>query len=215
MKREAFASALAGGALLNGIPGNGLLAQMIDISATPSPIPEVTWHPVEPPKPPPSEGCVNPGKVPLDRPLGLKLRVLDGPDLHLESLHGNAVWLNFFATWCGPCHREMPDIVALANRRYDEGLRVVGIDVGEDDDRVRAFRKKYGIKFPIAMDNNSGVFTALKLFYYPTSMFLKPSGRLACIRRGSLSASEMSSELMKVGLAPPLPAVPTPSSLSS
>jgi thiol-disulfide isomerase/thioredoxin len=204
---------MLGGALVNASPSaNGLLAQMIDVAATPTPFPEPTWHPVPVPTPPPREGCVNPSKLPLDRPLGLTLRVLDGPDLHLEKLREYVVWLNFFATWCGPCHREMPDIVALANQRFADGLRVVGVNVAEEDDKVRAFRKKYSINFPIAMDNKAGVFTALKLVYYPTSLFLKPNGRLGCVRRGLLVPGEMAAELAKLGLAAGPPAGATPSS---
>jgi thiol-disulfide isomerase/thioredoxin len=201
---------MLGGVLLNATAtSDGVLAQLID----PTPIPEPTWR--TPPTPPPREGCVNPAKVPTDRPLRLSMHVLDGPDFHLEQLQGNAVWLNFFATWCGPCHREMPDIVKLANRRFADGLRVIGINVDEDDDKVRGFRKKYNIQYPIAMDKKGVVFDALRLQYYPTSMFFKPDGHLACIRRGSLSADEMGLELTKTGLALDLPSVAAPAATQS
>jgi len=207
MKRGPFTLALLGGVLLNAAPAkDGLLAQLIEAT----PFPEPTWR--TPPTPPPREGCVNPAKVPTDRPLRLSMHVLDGPDFHLEQLQGNAVWLNFFATWCGPCHAEMPDIVKLANQRFADGLRVVGINVDEDDDKVRAFRKKYRIAYPIAMDKHGVVFDALKLKYYPTSMFFKPDGRLACIRRGALSAHDMGAELAKTGLPSDLPAAAEPAS---
>ncbi len=192
MRRRAFAG------LTFGIAGITLLG------ATPSPDPEPTWRLVPAPRPPSHEGCVNPGYLPLDQPMRLAaMPELDGSDFALEKLRHYGVWLNFFATWCGPCHGEMPNIVRLAAERFEDGLRVIAVNVGEHDDTVRPFRKQYGITFPIAMDRSGGLFDSLKLKYYPSSIFIKPDGHLSCIRRGALARREMEDEVNDIAASRP------------
>lgn len=125
---------------------------------------------------------------------------LDGAEFALSNLRQYGVWLNFFATWCAACHGEMPNVVRLAAERFDDGVRVIAVDVGERDDSVRAFRRQFGITFPIAMDRSGGLFDTLKLSFYPSSIFIKPDGHLSCIRRGALSRREMEEELEEIAV---------------
>jgi thiol-disulfide isomerase/thioredoxin len=160
-------------------------------AASPSPAPSTS------PTPFPWDMCAQSAALPYDHPLGLKMRVLDGPDLDLVSYRGKAVLLNIFATWCGPCNNEMPYVVEAATEFADRGLVVVGIDAREPDDTVRAFRKKYGITFPIAMDHNGGFVRALEAgrssdtVAYPVSLFIDPSGYLYCVQNGAMSRYEL------------------------
>jgi len=119
--------------------------------------------------------------LPYDHPLGLKLRALDAPDFDLVKYRGKAVLLNIFATWCGPCNNEMPALVEAA-----------------PDDAVRAFRKKYGIATPIAMDQNGGFTRALEVgtdasahVEYPVTLFIDPQGYLYCVREGDMDAAQL------------------------
>ena len=57
-----------------------------------------------------------------------KLTALDGKPLTLAALQGKVVLLNFWATWCGPCRAEIPDLVAL-QERYKDRLQIVGLNV--------------------------------------------------------------------------------------
>ena len=67
-------------------------------------------------------------KLPLDHPVNIKIRVLDGPDFQLEAHRGFVVVLNFFATWCPPCRSEAADFVAFATKHAGEAV-VVSIEV--------------------------------------------------------------------------------------
>ena len=78
---------------------------------------------------------------------------LDGPRFRLEAYRGKVVFLNVFATWCPPCRAEQPDVVAFAAAHPDD-TAVIGIDVREEDNTVRAYRKKFAIPYPIAMDRH-------------------------------------------------------------
>lgn len=79
------------------------------------------------------------------------LKGLDGKAISLAALRGKVVLLNFWATWCGPCQAEIPDLVALQDR-YDGRLQIVGLDVDDDDaDEVQKYAEKNGIQYPVAM----------------------------------------------------------------
>jgi thiol-disulfide isomerase/thioredoxin len=143
--------------------------------------------------------CEKSDALPYDRPIGLKMRVLDGPEFDLTKYRGKAVLLNIFATWCGPCNHEMPALVETADAYADRGLRVVSIDAWESDNDVRAFRKKYGVDFPIAMDERGSLIYAMEVNFrgsphdieFPVTLFIDPNGFLYCQRTGGMSAREL------------------------
>jgi thiol-disulfide isomerase/thioredoxin len=135
--------------------------------------------------------------LPYDRPLGLKMATLSGPDFDLTAYRGKAVLLNIFATWCGPCNTEMPYIVDAASTYAGRGLAVIGVDAGEADRAVSAFRSKYDITFPIAMDRSGGLTQALEVgstnadSVFPVSLFIDPGGYLYCMQRGAMQKDEL------------------------
>lgn len=125
------------------------------------------------------------------------MRVLDGPNFNLIAYRGQAVLLHIFATWCGPCNREMPYIVEAAQEYAPHGLAVIGIDTGEKDNTVRAFRKRFGIPFPIAMDADGTFARVLEVgdkgatINFPVTLFIDPNGYLYCQVVGGMSPTEL------------------------
>ena len=143
----------------------------------------------------PRTDCFANPALPYDRPLGMTMRVLDGPDFDLQHYRGYAVWINIFATWCPPCNQEQPIVARLAAEYYDRGLRVIGMDSEEKDDVVRAYRAKYGLTYPIAMDAN-GTFSAVletkgNDIEYPGHLFIDPAGYLNCFLEGGFDETTM------------------------
>jgi thiol-disulfide isomerase/thioredoxin len=141
--------------------------------------------------------CEKSAALPYNRPLGLTMRVLDGPDFDLKKCRGKAVLLHVFATWCGPCNGEMPYLVEAAKDYSERDLVVVGIDSHEEDNTVRSFRKRYGIAFPIAMDSDGSFVRALEVgqsntsINYPVTLFIDPNGYLYCDLVGSVGRSQL------------------------
>src|SRR5205085_12258571 len=76
---------------------------------------------------------------------------LDGRSVSSESFRGKVVILNFWATWCGPCRAEIPDLVAL-QERYRDTLQVIGISQDEAPvDVVKRFAADHRVNYPVAM----------------------------------------------------------------
>jgi thiol-disulfide isomerase/thioredoxin len=77
---------------------------------------------------------------------------LNGDTVRFSDLDGQVVVLNFWATWCPPCRREMPILDRFQKEYGSRGVSVVGIDVGEDRDVVRRFVQSMGVEYPIWVD---------------------------------------------------------------
>jgi len=103
---------------------------------------------------------------------------LDGNPVSLAGARGKVILLNFWATWCGPCRAETPDLIELQNK-YKDSLQIIGLAVDVDDPaEVRSFAESSGINYPVAVAPVEvrvlyGGITAL-----PTSFLIDPEGRV-------------------------------------
>lgn len=86
-----------------------------------------------------------------DNAPNFELPLHDGDSVALNDLRGKPVLLNFFATWCGPCMAEMPDIHKI-HEEYGDKVHVLCVDVGETSDIVEEFLTEGGYSFPVALD---------------------------------------------------------------
>jgi cytochrome c biogenesis protein CcmG/thiol:disulfide interchange protein DsbE len=106
------------------------------------------------------------------------VKSLDGKPVNLASARGKVVLLNFWATWCGPCRMEVPDLVALQTK-YGDRLQVIGLVVDDEDEAaVRAFAKRYAINYPIAMATNEMRIRFGGVPALPTSFIIDAQGRV-------------------------------------
>jgi len=91
------------------------------------------------------------------------LETPQGGTLRLSDFQGRPVVLNFFASWCRPCRREMPEFVAAYSRYRAQGLVIVGVDMQEPAKKVLKFADDFGIRFPLAIDRDGEVGDAWRL----------------------------------------------------
>lgn len=81
---------------------------------------------------------------------GFSLRDVNGKKIELSDFKGKVVALNFWATWCPPCRKEIPDFIALQNQYGADGLQILGIALDEGGANVvKPFSEKYKITYPI------------------------------------------------------------------
>ena len=143
---------------------------------------------VDPNAPPPSADPLAPGAVGgvgKDAPLHFTLKDMNGVDVKLESFKGKVILVNFWATWCGPCKVEIPDLIEL-QEEYGDDLVVLGIDVLDEFARVRPFAESLKVNYPMLDANNRrDVEEAFgPMWGLPTSVIVDRDGKISARHSG-------------------------------
>lgn len=102
---------------------------------------------------------------------------LEGREVSMTEFRGKVVLLNFWATWCPPCVKEMPSMEKLRQQYADQNFEVVAINAGEDANSVEAFLLERDITFPILLDKRGASFMTLGIRGLPMSFLLNKEGR--------------------------------------
>jgi peroxiredoxin len=108
----------------------------------------------------------------------LKAADLKGATRTLADYRGKVVVLNFWASWCPPCLREMPSMERLRVKMAGRPLAVVALDSAETREEVDAFLSRMTLGFPILLDPDGSNTKRWKVFALPTTFLLDPEGRL-------------------------------------
>lgn len=127
-----------------------------------------------------------------------QLESLDGQPVRLSELKGQPVVINFWASWCGPCRKEMPDFEAMHARYKEQGLRVYGINVGESKVAVADFARQVGVSFPILIDTTEEAQTAYKILPLPATFFVDRQGTIRAIYQYQMSRSQIEAETLRL-----------------
>lgn len=112
------------------------------------------------------------------------LEQLEGEDLRLSDFRGYPVVLNFWATWCEPCRKEMPELVEAYDRYGGEGLVIIGVNLQEGKSIAGPFVEDYGIDFPIVVDRDGDLWDHYRLLGLPTTYFIDSDGVIRSVFRG-------------------------------
>lgn len=101
------------------------------------------------------------------------LQDLDGATVRLSDYAGKAVFVNFWATWCGPCKAEIPDLVELQKQYSGDGFTIVGVSLDQTGvGTVRDFAQRNGLNYPVLMGNQQVVTQYGNFRGIPTSFLL-------------------------------------------
>jgi peroxiredoxin len=112
---------------------------------------------------------------------------LQGRRIHLSSLRGKVVVVNFWATWCGPCKEEFPELQKAASQLSDDVI-VLALDQSESAAKVEQFRDQFGATFAILLDSRNAVAEAYRLQGIPDTIFIGRDGVVRDVALGPLSA---------------------------
>jgi thiol-disulfide isomerase/thioredoxin len=107
-----------------------------------------------------------------------ELKDLSGNAVRLTSLRGHPVFIDFWATWCGPCQISIPLVQQFYARYKDEGLEVLGLNVDDDPSGVIPFVKHFGMQYPVLYAGASSVYSDYQIDGLPTFFFVDAQGRV-------------------------------------
>jgi len=104
---------------------------------------------------------------------------LDGKKVELKQYRGKIVFLNFWATWCGPCKEEMPSMEALYQKFKERGFAFLAISVDYDEKKkVKEFMDKHHYTFPVLIDPRSLTLDLYKVREIPTTILIDKKGKM-------------------------------------
>lgn len=124
-----------------------------------------------------------------------------GKEHSLADYKGKTIFLNFWATWCGPCRNEMPEIQKIyeeTQQEEDSDLVILGIAVpgfGQEgsQEEIEAFLEENGYTYPVLMDTTGEVFMQYGISAYPTTFMVDKDGNLFGYVQGQLNEDMMRS----------------------
>ncbi len=126
-----------------------------------------------------SEELIRVGLQPLKEGteiVDFELQDLDGASRRLSDFNGRVVFLNFWATWCGPCRVEMPSMQRLYERLKASGLEIVAVNLQEDRRSVQRFVDELGLSFPVLLDTTGRVGATYGARSIPTTYIVDREG---------------------------------------
>lgn len=137
-------------------------------------------------------------KEAIGREVELKLKDLFGTDQTLSQFKGRIVVLNFWATFCEPCRKEMPDLAAIQNEYAALGVQVIGASADEAADRpkVLQFIKETKVNFPIWMGATAADMIRFGLGEaLPGTVVIDKSGRIVKVISGIVNAADLKKQI--------------------
>ncbi len=115
---------------------------------------------------------------------------LEGEVVRLSALRGKPVLLNFWATWCPPCRKEIPDLQKF-HEQYGDRIVLLGINWGEDVEEVKRFLQRYGATYTNLLDRDGIFFVRYRLTGLPTSFWIDEEGIIRGMWLGAMSLEDM------------------------
>lgn len=119
-----------------------------------------------------------------------ELSDVEGKIVRLSELRGKPVLLNFWATWCPPCRKEMPDLQRF-HEQYGDKTVVLGINWNDEEQAAAEFLKSYGVTYKNMIDRDGKVFVSYRLTAIPTSFWIDEAGVIRGYWLGPMSIETM------------------------
>lgn len=124
-----------------------------------------------------------------------KLKDLEGKKVSLEDFKGKIVVLNFWATWCPPCVKEVPDFIALQKQYGADGVAFVGVAVDDDKKDLKKFIEKEGVNYPILISTDKVLKDYGDVGMIPTTFVIDREGKITAKHAGLVEKAVLEADL--------------------
>jgi peroxiredoxin len=142
---------------------------------------------------------VQPGPIAKGAAPDFVLHAVDGsPSVKLSQHKGEIVVVNFWATWCGPCRQEIPELAAFHAAHPTVPMYGISIDQNVADARLDAFADRAGINYPVLLDDGSAA-DAYGVSGIPATFVIGPDGAIKASVSGAIQQAWLEAALKKAG----------------
>ena len=141
-------------------------------------------------------------RFPLDLSMSANKTIKIGDQLHnistkITLVENTPIFINFFATWCGPCVRELPDIQKLYNK-YKDKIQFIFIHCGGNVNEVTTFIKQNGFSFPVVVDDDNSLTQQFNVLSIPLTIITDDNTIVKNIIVGACSYEDYEQEVTKL-----------------
>jgi peroxiredoxin len=129
--------------------------------------------------------------------LNFTVKDMHGADVKLADYKGKVVLLNYWATWCGPCKVEIPDLVALQDKYRDRGFVVLGVSQDDDPETLRSFAASFKMNYPVLVGRDKPELLDAQgpLWGLPTSYLIGRDGTICTRHLGPATKEQFAREI--------------------
>jgi len=140
----------------------------------------------------PGPGGESPGAVAIGDPApAFRLAALDAPELGPQDFAGDVVLLEFWATWCIPCHAQADVLERVYPEYRERGFAFLAIDLGEDEETVRRFVAANPFPYPVLLDPDDELSWELGIHALPTLMVIDRANAVSFFHTGVVDEDEL------------------------
>jgi len=117
------------------------------------------------------------------------------PAVDLAGMRGKVVLIDFWASWCEPCRRELPELEALYKRHQAAGLEMIGVSMDEQREDAQAFLRDVVVSFPMIHDEGQALAKSWSPPKMPTLFVVDQEGKIAKVFAGEVKVAELEAEV--------------------
>jgi len=119
------------------------------------------------------------------------LAAFSGRTIHLGDYPQHVVLLNFWASWCGPCAQEAPELEKVWQAYREKGFVIIGVNIWDEESNARTFIVTHGLTYPTGRDEGERVALAYGVGALPTNFLIDRQGKIVIRYPGALSATQL------------------------